>query len=144
MGKRIAASSHSSPTKARALRRGSTEAEKRIWTLVRNNRLGVKFRRQVPIGPYSVDFLCCSTNLVVELDGSQHYTPEGREYDLHRDEFLNAYGLRVLRFSNKEFFVNQDGVMLRIWEHVHGNEPSLSPSLLGRWIRPHLSLKLEA
>lgn len=101
-----------------------TETEKRFWSLVRNNRLGVKFRRQVPVGPYIVDFFCFSARLVVELDGSQHYTTEGKEYDFHRDQFLNAHGLTVLRFSNKEFLLNQNGVMQVIWESVHKREPS--------------------
>lgn len=100
-----------------------TQAEKKFWSLVRNNRLGVKFRRQVPIGPYVVDFFCFSAKLVVELDGSQHYTVEGKEYDVHRDEFLKAHGIRVLRFSNKEFYVNQDRVMQTIFESVQNKIP---------------------
>jgi len=109
-----------------------TEPEKRLWALVRNNRFGVKFRRQVPIGPYIVDFFCFSAKLAVELDGSQHYTEEGKEYDFHRDQFLKAYGVTVLRFSNREFLENQDGVMQVIWESVHKKEPSPWPSPKGR------------
>ena len=101
-----------------------TNAEKKFWAMVRNRRLGAKFRRQVPVGPYIVDFLCLSANLVVELDGEQHHTAEGKEYDFHRDQFLREQGLTVLRFSNFEFSANQDGVMLRIWEFVHKTEPS--------------------
>lgn len=95
-----------------------TNAEKKLWSLVRNNRLGVKFRRQVPFGPYVVDFFCFSAKLVVELDGSQHYSAEGKEYDFHRDEFLKAHGLTVLRFSNREFLTNQDGVCQAIQEQL--------------------------
>lgn len=118
MGKRFITSSQSSIAKARALRRTMTDAEKKLWSLVRNNRLGVKFRRQVPFGPYIVDFFCFSSKLVVELDGSQHYRTEGKEYDFHRDEFLKAHGLTVLRFSNKEFLANQEGVCQLIQEIV--------------------------
>jgi very-short-patch-repair endonuclease len=99
-----------------------TIAEKRLWSLVRNNRLGVKFRRQVPFGPYIVDFFCFSAKLVVELDGGQHYREEGKEYDLRRDEYLVARGLTVLRFSNEEFLTNQDAVRQVIQERVRNSE----------------------
>jgi very-short-patch-repair endonuclease len=102
-----------------------TEAEKKFWSLVRNNHLGVKFRRQVSIGPCIVDFFCFSAKLAVELGGSQHYTEEGEEYGFHRDEFLRFHGVTVLRFSNKEFLVNQDGVKQVIWGSVHKRDPSL-------------------
>lgn len=118
MGKRFITPFQSSIAKARALRRTMTNAEKKLWSLVRNNRLGVKFRRQVPFGPYIVDFFCFSAKLVVELDGSQHYWAEGKEYDFHRDEFLKAHGLTVLRFSNREFSTNQDGVCQAIQEQL--------------------------
>lgn len=118
MGKRFITSSQSSIAKARALRRKMTVAERKFWSLVRDNRLGVKFRRQVPFGPYIVDFFCFSAKLVVELDGSQHYRAEGKEYDFHRDEFLKAHGLTVLRFSNEEFFANQEGICQVILEQV--------------------------
>lgn len=122
MGKRFTTSFQSSIAKARALRRRMTVAERKFWSLVRNNRLGVKFRRQVPMGPYIVDFFCFSSKLVVELDGSQHGTAEGKEYDFHRDEFLKAHGLTVLRFSNKEFLTNQDGVCRVIQERVRNGK----------------------
>jgi very-short-patch-repair endonuclease len=124
MGKRFFNSSQTSIAKARALRRTMTRTEKEFWSLVRNDHLGVKFRRQVPIGPYIVDFFCFSAKLAVELDGSQHYTKEGKGYDFHRDQFLKAYGVTVLRFSNKEFSDNQGGVMKIIWERVHNRNPS--------------------
>ncbi len=101
-----------------------TNAEKKFWSLVRNNQLGVKFRRQVPIGPYSVDFFCFSAKLAVELDGSQHDTKEGKENDFHRDQFLRMHGVTVLRFSNKEFSANREGVMNVIWECIHKKNPS--------------------
>jgi very-short-patch-repair endonuclease len=116
MGKRFITSSQSSIAKARALRCKMTVAEKKFWSLVRDNRFGVKFRRQVPFGPYIVDFFCFSAKLVVELDGSQHDEAEGKEFDFHRDQFLKAHGLTVLRFSNKEFLANQDGVCQVIQE----------------------------
>jgi very-short-patch-repair endonuclease len=118
MGKRFISSSHFSVAKARTLRCRMTDAERKLRSLVRNNLLGVKFRRQVPIGPYIVDFFCFSAKLAVELDGNQHYTATGKEYDFHRAKFLQARGVTVLRFSNREFLANQDGVMQVIWEHA--------------------------
>lgn len=79
----------------------------------------------MPIGPYIVDFFCFSARLVVELDGSQHYTRKGKEHDFHRDEFLKMHGVTVIRFSNSEFLGNQDGVMKMIWKCVHKKDPSL-------------------
>ena len=101
----------SSIPKARENRQKQTEAEKTFWNLARNNKLGVKFKRQVPFGRYILDFYCHVGMLAVELDGSQHYEKEGREYDKKRDENLSSYGITVLRFSNSEFLSNQDGVL---------------------------------
>jgi very-short-patch-repair endonuclease len=95
-----------------------TDAERKLWSLLRNNRLGVKFRRQVPYGPYILDFYCVKARLVVELDGSQHYTPEGRQRDAIRDAYLRNDGLEVVRFLNDEVFVNEEGVEQVIYEKV--------------------------
>jgi very-short-patch-repair endonuclease len=65
-----------------------TEAERKLWALLRGNQLGVRFRRQVPFGSYVVDFYCPAAKLVVELDGSQHYTDNGRQEDEERDTYL--------------------------------------------------------
>jgi very-short-patch-repair endonuclease len=105
---------------ARKLRRDMTDAERKLWSLLRNNRLGVKFRRQVPYGPYILDFYCVKARLVVELDGSQHYTPEGKRRDAKRDAHLRSDGLEVLRFLNEEVFVNEEGVEQVIYEKVQG------------------------
>ena len=103
---------------ARKLRRDMTEAERKLWSLLRNNRLGVKFRRQVPYGPYILDFYSVKAHLVVELDGSQHYTPEGKRRDAKRDAYLRSDGLEVLRFLNDEVFANEEGVEQVIYEKV--------------------------
>jgi len=128
MGKRFISSSQSSTAKARALRRRMTTAEKKFWSLVRNNHLGVKFRRQVPIGPNIVDFFCFSAKLAGELDGNQHYTAGGKAYASHRDQFLEVQGVTVLRFSNKDFLRNQDGLMRVIWESACKKVPSHFPN----------------
>ena len=97
-----------------------TDAEKKLWSILRNNRLGAKFRRQVPYGPYILDFYCVKARLVIELDGSQHYTPDGKRRDAIRDAYLRNDGLEVVRFLNDEVFVNEEGVEQVICEKVQG------------------------
>jgi very-short-patch-repair endonuclease len=95
--------------RARALRQQSTDAEWKLWSIVRGRQLGgFKFRRQVPIDRYFADFACLEARLVVELDGSQHQ--EQVAYDAARTEVLEACGWRVLRFDNGEVRSNALGV----------------------------------
>ena len=89
---------------------------------LRNKQLGMHFRRQARIGHYIVDFLSVDSALVVELDGSQHYTDEGRVADKQRDTYLSNRGLTVLRFSNLEVMNNIDGVLQTIEEHVRAKQ----------------------
>ena len=85
--------------RARSLRRTPAATERLLWTLLRDRRLGgLKFRRQVPLGRYVVDFLCLSNRLVIEADGP-HHDPA---YDAARDAWLSAEGFRVLRFPNAD------------------------------------------
>ncbi len=84
---------------ARSLRRNMTEQERRIWYGFLR-KYPVRFYRQRVIDNYIVDFYCSKAKLVIELDGSQHYTPEGQEYDFSRTESLKAHKLEVLRISN--------------------------------------------
>jgi very-short-patch-repair endonuclease len=94
---------------ARTLRRNATDAEQMMWRLLRDRRLGgIKFRRQVPIGPYIADFASIEHRLVVELDGGQHADSLS---DARRDAFLAADGWRVLRFWNNEALSNRNGVL---------------------------------
>ncbi len=98
-------------TRARALRKDSTNAERIVWSLVRAHRLeGVGFRRQAPIGPYIVDFVSYSARLVIELDGGQHYEDSYEMRDARRDRLLRSKGFRVLRFSNHDVMTNREGV----------------------------------
>ena len=76
-----------------------TSSELVIWEAVRSNQLGCRFRRQEPIGPYIVDFVCIDHMLVVEADGTQH---EHSDHDLRRDTYLRSLGYRVLRFRNED------------------------------------------
>jgi very-short-patch-repair endonuclease len=103
---------------ARLLRRKMTDAERKLWSLLRNNQLGVKFRRQVPFGEHVLDFYCPAAKLCVELDGSQHYSQDGLNSDAERDDDLRDHGIEVVRYSNAEFLRNPDGVMKAISEKV--------------------------
>ena len=87
---------------ARQLRNQSTDAEKTLWHFLRGNKLGVKFRRQAAIGAYMVDFVCFSHQLIVELDGPQHFSDEGKKRDKRRAAFLESRGYRVLRYRNQK------------------------------------------
>jgi very-short-patch-repair endonuclease len=90
------------------MRREPTFTERALWTLLRNRRLaGLKFRRQVAIGDYVVDFLCLSHHLVVEADGPLH----DPERDAVRDAWLRAKHLRVLRFPNNQITLYPDSVL---------------------------------
>ncbi len=94
---------------ARRLRRNQTLAEKTLWTLVRNRRLGgFRFLRQVAIDRYFADFVCEAGKLIVELDGEAH---EGREdYDERRTQALELYGYVVMRFPNARVLTDPGGV----------------------------------
>jgi len=109
---------------ARNLRVVSTDVERRLWRLLRAHRFqDFKFRRQQPIGPYIVDFVCLEAKLIVELDGGQH--AEAIEADRERDAWLQKEGYRVLRVWNNEMLENEAGVMEKILEML-----TLSPTPL--------------
>ena len=126
--------------RARQLRRDSTDAERALWRLVRGRRFSdYKFRRQVPLGLYIVDFVCLEQKLVVEIDGGQHSEAVG--YDSARTELLESQGFRVLRFWNNEALSNPDGMVEMILAELRrGGSPSPSP-IIGRGdiLHPHPS-----
>jgi len=86
---------------ARRLRREMTPYERKLWYLFLR-KYPVKIYKQRIIGKFIVDFYCASAKLVIEVDGSQHFEPQGMAYDVERSAFLTALGLEVLRFSNRE------------------------------------------
>ena len=98
--------------RAGELRKKSTPAERKLWSRIRDDRLGVNFRRQHAIGNYIPDFVCIEKKLIIELDGSQHL--EQQEYDQERTKYLNSLGYKVIRFWNNEVTNNIDGVILAI------------------------------
>ncbi|MFN3480668.1 MAG: endonuclease domain-containing protein [Thermodesulfovibrionales bacterium] len=80
-----------------------TNAERILWSKIRGKQIkGYQFYRQKPIGDFIVDFYCPKGNLVIEVDGGQHYSEEGKAKDNYRDKYMEGLGLRVLRFSDRE------------------------------------------
>jgi len=106
---------------ARRLRQDATEAERRLWSQLRNRNVAdLKFRRQHPINGRIVDFFCAEAKLAIELDGSGHTTNDGQESDLDREIELHEHGIRTLRFQNNEILTNLDGVLNTI---IHAVDP---------------------
>ncbi len=98
------------------LRKEPTPAEAKLWLRIRNDQLGVTFRRQHAIGNYIPDFCSPKTKLIIELDGSQHLEQE--EYDMERTAFLESKGYRVLRFYNNDVMKNIEKVLEVILENL--------------------------
>ena len=97
-----------------------TDAERLLWSKVRLKQLnGMQFYRQKIIGNYIADFLCYQSKLVIEVDGSQHYTDEGRKTDLKRDAYFNQRGYKVLRFTDIDVLQNINGVIEKILETIN-------------------------
>ncbi len=95
---------------ARDLRNNPTDAESRLWARLRRKQIdGHRFRRQVPLGPYVVDFVCLETRLIIEVDGGQHN--ERAPLDARRTAWLEANRFRVIRFWNNDVLQNVDGVI---------------------------------
>jgi very-short-patch-repair endonuclease len=109
---------------ARTLRKNMTDTEKLLWSRIRRKQLkGYQFYRQKTIGNYIVDFYCPSAMLVIELDGSQHYTEEGRQKDKLRDQYLIGLGFQVMRYPSTEVFSTIDGIIDEIYEQLHEESP---------------------
>jgi len=91
------------------------DAEILLWSKLRRKQIyGLQFYRQKPLGNFIVDFYCPAARLVIEIDGGQHYTEEGKAQDSRRNAYLNDIGLSVLRFSNLDVLGNMDGVITEI------------------------------
>jgi very-short-patch-repair endonuclease len=99
---------------ARNLRQNMTDAERAVWRFLRQRQVeGKRFRRQVPIDHYIVDFACFEARLIIEVDGGQHFASES---DKKRDAYLRAQGFQVLRFWNNDVLANREGVFQVISE----------------------------
>ena len=101
---------------ARHLRKKSTEAEKRLWRLLRDRRFNeFKFRRQYACGAYFLDYYCTIAKLAVELDGGCHGFPGQRKHDNKRDQFLVGQGIKVLGFWNHQMLGELEAIRFEIW-----------------------------
>ena len=97
---------------SRSLRCNMTDAEQHLWQFLRRKQInGWQFYRQKPLGAYIIDFYCAAAQLVVELDGSQHFEVAQQQSDQQRDAFLQSLGLRVLRFDNRQVLLETDAVL---------------------------------
>ena len=103
--------------RAKELRHNMTRQEKHLWYDFLS-KYPIRFQRQKTIGNFIADFYCHQAKLIVEVDGSQHYTDNGLVYDQERTFVLNSFGLRVIRFSNRDIDQNFDGVCSAIDEIV--------------------------
>ena len=115
---------------AKALRKRLTDAERLLWRHLRNRELGGwKFKRQYPVGPFIVDFICVEKNVVIEVDGGQH--AENEDQDIQRSAYLNKMGYRILRFWNNQVLEETESVLEAIFAilaAVKQNSPSPQPS----------------
>jgi very-short-patch-repair endonuclease len=104
---------------SRNSRRNMTDAEILLWSKLRSKQLnGLQFYRQKIIDNYIVDFYCPKSKLVIEVDGGQHYSAEGREKDKKRDENMAKVGITVLRFSDREVLRQVAVVLEKIWSRL--------------------------
>jgi len=108
--------------RARGMRRAATDAERKLWLLLRDRRLGgAKFRRQAPVGPYIADFVCLRLKLIVEADGGQHVESIA---DASRDRWLAREGYVVLRYSNLDILKNSEGVLADLYNRIEQRRES--------------------
>ena len=115
-------------SRARELRKQSTDAERLLWSRLRDRRLmGLKFKRQCPFGRYIVDFVCKGRNLIIEIDGGHHQ--EQQAFDLSRTAWLNSRGYTVIRYWNSELLADIDSVLESIRMKLEARRsPSPQPS----------------
>jgi very-short-patch-repair endonuclease len=105
----------------RRLRKDATDAERKLWSILRNRQMaGLRFFRQYSIGPYVIDFYCPEERLAIEVDGGQHADVRGQEHDAKRDRHLQELNIRVIRFWNNDVLRNIEGVVQRIREEASG------------------------
>jgi very-short-patch-repair endonuclease len=101
------------------LRRNLPTAEILLWNKIKSGQLKrIKFRRQHGIGQYVVDFYCPLRKLVIEIDGNNHFTSEGKRKDFVRDSYLRSLGIKILRFNNQEVVKDIDLVLDKIYKNI--------------------------
>jgi len=104
-----------------------TDSERLLWSRLRLGQLGVKFRRQHPLGSYVADFACLAPKLVVELDGSQH--ADRAEYDQRRNAYFESQGFKVIRFQTDAPFTDLEGVLTVILDRIQEKGRAPTPTL---------------
>ena len=109
--------SRKSKSRAQELRRNATPQENKLWYQFLRKHPS-PFARQKPIDHYIVDFLCHSKKLVIEIDGNQHFTDDGLEYDRVRTDVLESLGLHVMRFTNHQIDSSFHAVCTEIQKHI--------------------------
>jgi very-short-patch-repair endonuclease len=117
------------------MRRAPTDAERALWRILHAKRLaGYKFKRQIPIDSYIVDFVCLGRRLIVEADGSQH----GEEADAVRDRYLRSQGFRIERYWNNDILGEREKVTTAILNALEkcGSPDSPLPPTASRWVPP--------
>ncbi|MDQ3846636.1 MAG: endonuclease domain-containing protein [Bacteroidota bacterium] len=113
---------------AELLRKNMTAAEKMLWDRFYKNQLGVRIRRQHPIGKYIVDFYCHEAKLIKEIDGDIHLIKENKEYDIGREVCLNEFGIEIIRFTNDEVMNNVEEVIQKIKSKIEQRRKNNQPS----------------
>ena len=108
---------------AQILRNNETQTEKVLWNRLRNKALGVKFRRQHPIGDYIVDFYCHKLKLVIELDGKYHEKPNQIRMDEFKEEALKESGIKIIRFPDESVVNDIDSVVEKIKNNIANADP---------------------
>lgn len=112
--------------KAKELRDNMTEAELKLWEILKKNQIrGLRFRSQHPMDRFIADFYCHPLKLVIEVDGGIHLSPDQKQYDIGRTEELNQYGIKVIRFSNEQVLNHLDEVKTEILKQVILREEEL-------------------
>jgi very-short-patch-repair endonuclease len=110
------------------LRSNMTEPEKKLWQILRDKQMGVKFRRQHGIGHYIADFYCPELKLVIEVDGESHGLAEAQAYDGIRHNFMDSLGITTLRFTNDEVMNNIEGVHQHLTQYLNTMFEEFIPS----------------
>jgi len=127
--------------RARGLRKKETWAEKLMWRWLRGRRFnGYKFRRQHPIGEYSLDFFCEEAELNVEIDGSQHGFPDQSEHDLKREAYLKERGIKTLRFWNSKLRREVQSIRDTIFNELQKRAPHPLPGYTKPLMKPKVSV----
>jgi very-short-patch-repair endonuclease len=115
----------------KALRKNLSKSEAIVWShLSRRQMHGYKFRRQYSVDQYVLDFYCPQLKLAIEIDGESHFHGSAEEYDKHRQEYIESFGIRFLRFTNDDVCTNIDGVFLKIVETIKNGTSSMNEQKL--------------